>query len=706
MSTSAPVSKSLSASAKDPEDDDALRVPTFPEDFHGTLASSVKYVPMWYQVMAIIFAFVAPLILNDFEVLSWATKQFHFDFGTSTLWTGVSGSTRGPLAANATNARNMTTNLSASSCEEAAGFEYLMLVNQLSIRERFGFAMYAVALLGLVFVTFLARKRPPSARCSNTLSKSSDHDELFPRISPRVGQFMLGLAVVEAFCVLRGIIAETLQSTHIDEALHLHKGRMSTLDLNQPLEAVIGGWTTTLVEAVSAGLTDSLATFLLATSSSLLSKLHLIVHCDILIRLSVWWIAHIAIPAFVVVVYRSIRYQGNKSVPSQRWLYLNFLVTRLLCELGLKFLVSVRRAAAHAPESIDSGIPDAVEQYFTSFSDFLAFAFFVGCCITFTGGINYYYGPSKRRGGVDVNTFAEAFSLTTHLLLRCATVSLMCVFGVLTAAVGVHIVELLLLWATVFIIVIWIPASIDSVSCEVFAFFSMLLAFLNTTVKQGKGELLFSRLDAVSIGILCFVTLTAISLVYNFVVSITVSRKVAALVLVGCVGSVGFFQTLMTFVVDAFLVFIDGSGVPHDESVSLLDNSASLWLFCGGVTMSVFLSAMSSWVRTRLPQFDKVNYVARIHMTIVTPPVLLRKLIRLNLLALQVFVAFFVVAEYVTHFLCSMASMPANVGHWIGVVCGCAFFGALTDSTAAQFQFILRVIGMLDPPQNREEDDE
>lgn len=632
------------------------------EEDLGSIQTSLKSVPKWYQLASIFLSALIPFSLNDFAVLSWASKQLHFDFGTSALWTSFSGSDA-----------------------------YYHTINAMTIRERLGFAAYALMLLGVVALL----KRQVNRSFSSSAARDSDaapssspstsSTEAFAKVFPgrhHLRKALVLLCICEMLFLLNYIIAESIESP-----------------MFQRLTSAMGK--DVAIEDAAAAQSPLVAAIIIFVSGNI----HVAVQLDIVARLVHWWSLSVALPSVVVWIFRVVANLRSRTVQSQRWFFLNVFAARCLALLldyvivGIELLPAVELFVPEAKLCDGAKIcekrtalwlhPLAVSQMFL-----------VATTIVYIGAVNYCYGPSKRSADTrTASTLKEYMAMSTRMTANCVMLPLICAFGVMMFAVGVHIVELFLLWLLTFCLMIWIPIAIDAASCDLMAFFAFLAVLLNEVVPC-DGHRLFVELDAMRFGALLFFAQLAITAAFGSLYVVCGSRRTAISAIVAFAGLV---WGLLTYLAprtqpemhDLLIkLFTAKLMLSDDMSGSPLVVKTILILCAVVVACSAFNA--SSFARHRLDA-HAVRIRRRCRMVPLTTSVCIRKLLYLVMKLVHIVVSA-AGGNMILSFLTDFLHAPREVGRVGGFVVCCALFGALCDAAAGQFRFLLRAVGILDPP--------
>jgi hypothetical protein len=686
----------------------------------GSIKASLVALPFWYQLLSIILSALIPFFLNDFALLSWASHELHFDFGTSTLWTSSRGSRT-----------------------------YFNMVNSMSIRERLGFAVYATFVLGVVWLVTrsvyptsirqplqpLTSSKVHYSKSSSTkpLSRSDLNDSrfetssatlrlmdqclLFPKF-PKLEKLFLVLNVVEALLMVKHIITECVESP-----------QFATFIASSHIPGGVGNVSPTY-EAVR---------FVLYTVN-LDAHAHVLVQLDIVLRLLTWWMKSVFVPAALVFVYRMMRDARSRHVHSQRWYALCLMVARstlvivpLLFNTGSQW--EAYGAAVSHFISGDSSQLSSIWKYPLVWSEFMT----ILRGLWLVAAVNYVYGPSRRSTVVTTETSRRVFFVSSvKTMFRSTLVPLIASLLVLGFAVGVHIVELLLLWIFTFLALIWIPTALDSGSQELMCFLSLIAACVNEVapssalVGENSETKFFLNTDYVTFFFASLLFLVAISTLFNVGCVVFGSRSasltVFTLSVLLCIVGLTYSMTITYEDIAAPLLYmtkwlpqavLDATSrvvlpsLPEAFStpVTALSVTKRTWIISGGF---LTLTIACSFVNTFL---DRRSFNLRLRQQcqsgmepssswsrgstsgkyVVCTAVLLCKRF-LWLIAQLVNVTASVTCGVVFCHICSALHFPLDTETWLAVCIGIACFGAMTDLTPHEYQFLLRVVGFTDPP--------
>ncbi|CUE71590.1 transmembrane protein, putative [Bodo saltans] len=685
----------------------------------GSIKSSLVALPFWYQLLSIILSALIPFFLNDFALLSWASHQLHFDFGTSTLWTSSRGS-----------------------------HTYFDMVNSMSIRERLGFAVYATFVLGVVFAitrsiypaSLQQLPQSPSnskiqqqrSSSSKPLSRSDLNDSrfdtstatlrlmhqylLFPKL-PKLEKFFFVLNIGEALLVVKHIITECVESPQFATFItttHLHEGEI--VDITTTYEAV-----RFILHAIHLD-----------------AHAHVMVQLDIVLRLLTWWGSSVVVPVAFVFLYRLLRDARNRHVHSLRWYAL--------------WLAVARSSYVLVPLLVSSGSPER-EAFGNAVWHFLwgntshfasiwlhphvwSVVVMLLRGILLVAAVNYVYGPSRRSSFATSAASRRAFVASAmSTAARSAFVPLIASFLVLGIAVGVHIVELLLLWVFTFMALIWIPTALDSGSQELMCFISVVATCVNEVAPPSAptvtaaAQKFFVSTDCVTFAFACFSALLATSTMLNVGCAVFGSRgsSLMMFLLTVLVMTFGFTYAMTIQDVSATLsyftrwlpqIVVDAAVrvvmIPHAAATTQLPalSATQLTWLISGVCLAITLTCalvntllehrfLSSQRRENqsagiggAPNWSRRSRSGKYVMC--TALTLCKR--SLWLIAQLANVVASTICGIVLCRICAAFHLPLGTETWLAVCVGIACFGAMTDMIHHEYQFLLRVFGLCDPP--------
>jgi hypothetical protein len=701
----------------------ASSCPSPPE---GAFKVSLVALPFWYQLVALILSALIPFFLNDATLVSWASHSLHFDFGTSTLWTSSQGSSR-----------------------------YFDLVNSMSIRERLGFAAYASFVFGVVVLTtkilFPSAVRASIRQQEGTLKSSKKQQRgmdladasqivcdgrgsvssraihrflVFP-CYPTLEKIFIALHVAEALLLMKHLITECVESSHFE---------LATMGGGQPVVR-------------TAGSNDMFFEFALALLQGIAVEpnVHVVVQLDIVFRLLSWWFARVYVPAMIVFLYRLVRDARARRVHSLRWYFLSFVIVRS-AHLVAQMLVTPEKQLMYST-AVENFLwePDWFRGVWKSP---LVWSELVQLLrgLWLAAAVNYIYGPSHRSSFQTIASSKRDFiSSVFKMMMRCACIPLLASLAVLGFAVGVHIVELLLLWVFTLLALLWIPVALDSGSVELICFLACVGAFVNdfapvirsspTSTGPQEGEARKKFLvdaSAAAVALMQFCVLLAVSMLHNVGCTLFGSRAVSILVFVCTIVTIAASSMYLTPYLAVSASVIQTFTVSWLPEIAMETWAASaingerwgwvpafsfVWTVTGGCTGLILGCAFVNskcerrWMQRRQELQERQPTTTdgdwsgdasitrpRLKFVTVCTGVLLAKRL-LWLLALLVNIAVCIVGGVMSYYACNaVLNLPLDSEMWLAALCGVACFGALSDLTTLEYQFLLRIVGLCDPP--------
>nr|CCC90014.1 conserved hypothetical protein [Trypanosoma congolense IL3000] len=331
------------------------------------------------------------------------------------------------------------------------------------------------------------------------------------------------------------------------------------------------------------------------------------------------------------------------------------------------------------------------------------------CTLLWFGVVNYVFGPSKRAGWTASTCSSSLIEETFRGIGKCAVFFFMMHLSILAVVVSVHVVELLLIWLMFFLLTVWIPAIIDS--CAV----SYILCITSTVSFVAYKMDYTTRWGSLRLVSLLSLWWLDICILYSLAANVTRSRYggvVAVLTVttfnfrslgsskLNAGGSTTYFEacvdTLRSLVEEA--TFADDN-VFFGYRTEISHFSSMMLRFCEVTGCLIALTGFLDYFQTS----EARAYLASQDITLVTPVVLFRKLVRALILVLCFLVS--IVVGLVMYRLVPKLTMyvPDFVAFGVAAGVACATLGRLVDLQEPLYNTSMRLIGVMEPPTLKED---
>lgn len=309
--------------------------------------------------------------------------------------------------------------------------EYQEPLELMRFLERLGFTFYGVALSAIAF--FLGRYF--ILRCD-----SFGGGELFPEHSGK-NYFCIALFFVLETVSLRNIICSCFSDPDSSASAAL-RGLQSDFSAPHTSDESFPGFFA-VEEVVENNPLDPF--------SSCFTQ-HFIIQRSILFRI-VNRFLFINLPVLVITFfYRAVRDARRKIFVSLRWYMATYMT--FFCLIQLVFAMFTGEWGG--------------QTLWVSFC----------CCGLYIGLVNYSFGTAKRAGRIAHTSYIRCLTLAALGTGMCMLIWSVCLLVALAIGVSMHVFELIVIWMSIFLIFIWIPAAIDSFATSYMVVLTAVSAYI------------------------------------------------------------------------------------------------------------------------------------------------------------------------------------------------------------------------------------
>ncbi|RNF07041.1 hypothetical protein TraAM80_03675 [Trypanosoma rangeli] len=410
---------------------------------------------------------------------------------------------------------------------------------------------------------------------------------------------------------------------------------------------------------------------------------HCVIQLEIFKVLLLSFLERVVPAVIIAALYRLLRDVPRRAHAAMRWYIVTIMLSRSLVEIYFMY-------RANEWEKLSSWI------------------LFVSTFV-FLGMVNYAFGPSKRGGWTAATSVISSVNQTVQGIVKCAVLFFVICLCVLALVVSVHVVELLLIWLIFFLMMVWIPAIIDSCSTE----YSLCIVTVISFIAHQMDYL--TEVGSLRLWGLLSVWWLNLCLFYNFATNICRSRYggifAVSTLIVGSwrmtehSGGTGDVVSILENSAAALRDLVEGA-LPASET-DLVESDAELDVYTSvlnaGFTVCTLLILCIALLSLCEGKAVRSGLLGK-NIVILTPGVLFRKFVKTFILAVC-FLIFLVTGMLLYRVLPQLAMFTPEfftLGMAVGLAC--TILGGLMDMQEFLYLSFMRVVGFMDPPAVNEDD--
>ncbi|RNF19443.1 uncharacterized protein Tco025E_04144 [Trypanosoma conorhini] len=407
------------------------------------------------------------------------------------------------------------------------------------------------------------------------------------------------------------------------------------------------------------------------------SNPHFVIQLEILKVLLLSFLEHVVPAVIIACLYRLVRDVPRRAHAAMRWYIVTIMLSRSLVEFYFMYRGNE----------------------WERWSSWILFS----STLVFLGMVNYAFGPSKRGGWTAATSMVSSVNQTIKGIVKCTTLFFVVFVCALALVVSVHVVELLLIWLIIFLMMVWIPAIIDSCSTE----YSLCIVTAISFIAHQMDYLT----DAGSLRLwgLLSVWWLNLCLFYNFATNACRSRY-GGILAVSMLFAVSWHMTGHNDKSGDVVSFLERSAAALRDVVEgrLLVNAsdsvetkAELMVYtsalnagltaCALLIMCIGLLGLCGGAAARSRLLGK-------NIVLLTPGVLFRKFVKTFILGVCCLI--FLVTGLMLYRLLPQLAMftPDFFTFVMAVGLACTILGGLMDMQEFLYLSFMRIIGIIDPP--------
>lgn len=355
--------------------------------------------------------------------------------------------------------------------------------------ERLGFTFYGVALSAIAFLL----TRYLILKCD-----SFDRGELFPE-NPGKNCFCIVLFFVLETINLRSLICSCFSDPNYYASVALRglqnpfiTHNLSVSDIQDVFEVKLE-LDNNQIDAISSSFTQ-----------------HFVIQESILLKLLKDFLSTNLPVLLVTFFYRAVRDAGRKIFVSLRWYMATYMT--FFCIIQVLYAIFTGEWGAHS--------------LWVSFC----------CCAAYVGLVNYSFGSAKRAGKIAHTSYIRCITLAALGTGMCMLMWSVCLLVALALAVSLHVFELIAIWLSIFLILVWIPATIDAFATSYMVVLTAVTAYIGYRMEALESLAAVARYML----IVCLGWIT-LALQYHLWLNIFFSRYVSSAMLIGILSIVALY---------------------------------------------------------------------------------------------------------------------------------------------------------------------